>query len=161
MRFEGNVGHADEADEFAGGAEFGGKESEAVPDDVRLNAVDHTIALRGRERRGKELHDARVGIDELEGLAVALLPGAEEQTGRLEHGYFSLRVRDRGQTGLPANFRQTAPEIHGSLVSPRRAPCARGQISRKAKSSRLRTRSERASRCSSGSPGDGATASSK
>jgi len=29
---------------------------------------------------------------------------------------------DRGQTGLPANFRQKAPEIHGSLVSPRRAP---------------------------------------
>src|ERR1019366_5074370 len=27
--------------------------------------------------------------------------------------------RDRGQTGLPANFRQKAPEIHGSLVSPR------------------------------------------
>ena len=27
---------------------------------------------------------------------------------------------NRGQTGLPANFRQTAPEIHGSLVSPRR-----------------------------------------
>src|ERR1039457_2014608 len=27
---------------------------------------------------------------------------------------------DRGQTGLPANFRQTTPEIHGSLVSPRR-----------------------------------------
>ena len=25
----------------------------------------------------------------------------------------------RGQTGLPANFRQKAPEIHGSLVSPR------------------------------------------
>src|ERR1035441_6766316 len=25
----------------------------------------------------------------------------------------------RGQTGLPANFRQRAPEIHGSLVSPR------------------------------------------
>src|ERR1035441_1807409 len=28
---------------------------------------------------------------------------------------------DRGQTGLTANFRQTAPEIHVSLVSPRRA----------------------------------------
>src|ERR1035441_2099700 len=28
----------------------------------------------------------------------------------------------RGQTGLPADFRQKAPEIHGSLVSPRRAP---------------------------------------
>src|ERR1039458_2838189 len=28
-------------------------------------------------------------------------------------------AKDRGQTGLPANFRQTAPEIHGSLVSPR------------------------------------------
>jgi hypothetical protein len=26
----------------------------------------------------------------------------------------------RGQTGLPANFRQKAPEIHGSLVGPRR-----------------------------------------
>src|SRR5271157_3857574 len=25
---------------------------------------------------------------------------------------------NRGQTGLPANFRQKAPEIHGSLVSP-------------------------------------------
>src|ERR1039458_2839096 len=34
----------------------------------------------------------------------------------------------RGQTGLPANFRQKAPEIHGSLVSPRRARCARGQF---------------------------------
>src|ERR1039458_6061075 len=32
------------------------------------------------------------------------------------------RFRNRGQTGLPANFRQKAPEIHGSLVSPRRAP---------------------------------------
>src|ERR1017187_2412805 len=29
-------------------------------------------------------------------------------------------AEDRGQTGLPAHFRQTAPEIHGSLVSPRR-----------------------------------------
>src|ERR1017187_911184 len=27
--------------------------------------------------------------------------------------------KTRGQTGLPANFRQKAPEIHGSLVSPR------------------------------------------
>src|ERR1039458_815539 len=27
---------------------------------------------------------------------------------------------NRGQTGLPADFRQKAPEIHGSLVSPRR-----------------------------------------
>src|ERR1017187_3587377 len=29
-------------------------------------------------------------------------------------------AEDRGQTGLPAHIRQTAPEIHGSLVSPRR-----------------------------------------
>jgi hypothetical protein len=28
---------------------------------------------------------------------------------------------DRGQTGLPADFRQKAPKIHGSLVSPRRS----------------------------------------
>src|ERR1035438_9311657 len=33
----------------------------------------------------------------------------------------SRRCRgDRGQTGLPANFRQTTPEIHGSLVCPLR-----------------------------------------
>jgi hypothetical protein len=35
---------------------------------------------------------------------------------------------NRGQTGLPANFRQKAPEIHGSLVSPRRAPSPEGQF---------------------------------
>src|ERR1035437_7593623 len=28
-------------------------------------------------------------------------------------------LRTRGQTGLAANFRQNAPEIHASLVSPR------------------------------------------
>src|ERR1017187_6252027 len=43
-----------------------------------------------------------------------------------EHGRRRLLARDRGpegtrgQTGLPASFRQKAPEIHGSLVSPRR-----------------------------------------
>src|ERR1035438_7292397 len=30
----------------------------------------------------------------------------------------------RGQTGLPANFRQKAPVIHGSLVRPRRGQWA-------------------------------------
>src|ERR1017187_100746 len=35
----------------------------------------------------------------------------------------------RGQTGLPANFRQKAPEIHGSLVSPRgHVPADRARI---------------------------------
>ena len=34
----------------------------------------------------------------------------------------------RGQTGQPANFRQETPEIHGSLVSPRRAPSPEGQF---------------------------------
>ena len=32
---------------------------------------------------------------------------------------------DRGQTGLAANFRQTAPEIRARLVSPRDSPPAR------------------------------------
>jgi hypothetical protein len=32
-----------------------------------------------------------------------------------------FREGERGQTGLPADFRQTAPEIHGSLVSPQAA----------------------------------------
>src|ERR1035441_4606332 len=34
----------------------------------------------------------------------------------------------RGQTGLPADFRQRAPEIHGSLVSPRRAIKIHGSL---------------------------------
>src|ERR1019366_3151535 len=42
---------------------------------------------------------------------------------RITHGWQGWRrkwlLANRGQTGLPANFRQTAPEIHGSLVSPR------------------------------------------
>src|ERR1039457_902645 len=46
--------------------------------------------------------------------------------GAIEEAYDGMgkRIRgpgsgNRGQTGLPAHFRQTAPEIHGSLVSPR------------------------------------------
>src|ERR1017187_6143316 len=35
---------------------------------------------------------------------------------------------NRGQTGLPADFRQKAPETHGRLVSPRRARSPEGQF---------------------------------
>src|ERR1019366_1284631 len=38
---------------------------------------------------------------------------------RVEKPLGDSRSADRGQTGLTANFRQTAPEIHVSLVSPR------------------------------------------
>src|ERR1017187_3116641 len=41
------------------------------------------------------------------------------KTRVLRHGG-GAGSEDRGQTGLPANFRQKAPKIHGSLVSPRR-----------------------------------------
>src|ERR1035438_4606038 len=44
------------------------------------------------------------------------LPANFRQKAPEIHG--SLVGKDRGQTGLPANFRQKAPEIHGSLVSP-------------------------------------------
>src|ERR1019366_6817371 len=40
-------------------------------------------------------------------------------TGTDVVGLFDGGAAGRGQTGLPANFRQNTPEIHGSLVSPR------------------------------------------
>src|ERR1035438_6131216 len=45
--------------------------------------------------------------------------------GRTMKAPGSGTAASRGQTGLPANFRQKAPEIHGSLVSPRRGLCDR------------------------------------
>src|ERR1035437_4405344 len=38
------------------------------------------------------------------------------------------QLRTRGQTGLAANFRQNAPEIHASLVSPRGLPWPAGGV---------------------------------
>src|ERR1035437_9440504 len=48
----------------------------------------------------------------------------KSSTGPLAKGLSILvfshgSVARGGQTGLPANFRQRAPETHGSLVSPR------------------------------------------
>ena len=40
---------------------------------VGLYALDHRVALRGQERRRKELHHARIGIHAAEWFAIALL----------------------------------------------------------------------------------------
>jgi SAM-dependent methyltransferase len=45
--------------------------------------------------------------------------GNSWQSGQSPEAAWQSGREDRGQTGLPADFRQTAPEIHGSLVSPR------------------------------------------
>src|ERR1035438_9377172 len=58
--------------------------------------------------------------------APELSPSPEDD--RVEKPPQAPGSENRGQTGLPANFRQKAPEIHGSLVSPRGAQCARGQF---------------------------------
>src|ERR1035441_11027878 len=50
------------------------------------------------------------------------------QLERVEKPIRGAGPGNRGQTRLPANFRQNAPEIHGSLVSPRRAPSPEGQF---------------------------------
>src|ERR1022692_4242889 len=57
---------------------------------------------RTRSRRGREILSTQ---------------RHRERRGSAEKTVWGLR--NRGQTGLPANFRQKAPEIHGSLVSPR------------------------------------------
>ena len=51
------------------------------------------------------------------GLFVALCAFTAFQSNQGARGQ-GTREETRGQTGLPADFRQTAPEIHGSLVSP-------------------------------------------
>jgi hypothetical protein len=56
------------------------------------------------------------------GWAGKWLRGRRKEIGIGSHASPAAASGTRGQTGLPAHFRQTAPEIHGSLVSPRRAP---------------------------------------
>src|SRR5450759_1214153 len=51
------------------------------------------------------------------GLFVALCAFTAFQSNQGTRGQ-GTREETRGQTGLPADFRQSAPEIHGSLVSP-------------------------------------------
>ena len=51
------------------------------------------------------------------GLFVALCAFTAFQSNQGARGQ-GTREETRGQTGLPADFRQSAPEIHGSLVSP-------------------------------------------
>src|ERR1035437_1531687 len=53
--------------------------------------------------------------DEKSGLAVLGNRANREQVRKITAG---SGLRTRGQTGLAANFRQNAPEIHASLVSP-------------------------------------------
>jgi len=70
VRLKGRVDHADEADEPASAAEFGGEEGEAVLRLMGLDARDEGVGFFARERRGEVLHHARVGGDAMEWLAV-------------------------------------------------------------------------------------------
>src|ERR1035441_11022348 len=58
------------------------------------------------------------------GGACLSLPATGGALDRVENPLGGAGSENRGQTGLPANFRQKAPEIHGSSVSPRRAHAA-------------------------------------
>src|SRR5450756_934342 len=76
---------------------------------------------------------ALVGGDEVSMAVFHELSRAEGPSQQSRKTTARSGLRTRGQTGLAANFRQTAPEIHASLVSPRaRAgiPCATGTESR-------------------------------
>src|ERR1035438_9493152 len=53
--------------------------------------------------------------------------GVDVGLDRVEEAPAEVGFRGRGQTGLAAKFRQTAPEIHASLVSPRRRSPRRGR----------------------------------
>jgi hypothetical protein len=88
MRLKRNVREADHADELAGCPQFGRPESESVLGHVRLNALDHRVALFGCKACRKELHHAWIGIHPAEWFAIALLPRAQQQTGCFQHGYF-------------------------------------------------------------------------
>ena len=61
---------ADEADEFPCLDELGSVDAEAVALEVLLDSVDQLICLFRRQGGGEELHNARVGVECLEGLAV-------------------------------------------------------------------------------------------
>ena len=63
--------------EFPGIAQRRGEKPEAVPLHVRLYALNHRVALRGRERRRKILHHLRIGVHAPEWFAVAILPGTQ------------------------------------------------------------------------------------
>src|ERR1035437_7375608 len=61
---------------------------------------------------------ARVGGDEVSMAVFHELSRAAGPSQQVRKTTGGSGLRTRGQTGLAANFRQKAPEIHGSLVSP-------------------------------------------
>ena len=107
----------------------------------KLAGVNVLVTSLAGERR--PLENNFVGANGKGGRAVTLLAGrAAVRSGESEAGLGMIEARHlaprprvvaeftglldrrrawgtRGQTGLPADFRQRAPEIHGSLVSPR------------------------------------------
>src|SRR5580658_4511780 len=60
MRFVGDVSHSNEADELAGGAQFGGEERESVLRLMGFDACYEGIGFFARERSRVEFHYARV-----------------------------------------------------------------------------------------------------
>src|ERR1019366_8384319 len=111
-----------------------------VADAELFNEAEGFLAGAGAD--GEHADDAADAEDDAEGSEESAgLLGAQVGDGLAEVGEKNHRgppgaarvekplgdsgSADRGQTGLTANFRQTAPEIHVSLVSPREAPVMR------------------------------------
>src|SRR5450756_2144278 len=71
---------------------------------------------------------ALVGGDEVTMAVFHELSRAEGQSQQSRKSTAGSGLRTRGQTGLAANFRQNAPEIHASLVSPGGLPWPAGGV---------------------------------
>lgn len=75
------------SDEVSVPRQFNGKRAEAEALEMCLDAIDKRIALRARKDRGIELHDAWVGIQQSEWLAVRWQPGAEAKARRIDNNH--------------------------------------------------------------------------
>jgi hypothetical protein len=93
---------AGKADEGRPIGDLDGPEAEAVGFEVRQVARDAGGGLLARERRGKKLHDARVGIHLGERIEVALPPRAEQQPGRADLGRWRHRARHHDIESAPS-----------------------------------------------------------
>ena len=94
VRVERRDVKADEAEEGRVRGELRGVKAEAMFGEVRFDATEEFIAFAARERAGHEFHDARVGVDVRERLAVGFPPAAEEQSFRLQDGHSGGWGRD-------------------------------------------------------------------
>ena len=73
------VEEADEADALARFNYLGGRETVAILGNPGAELVHLGVGLRAVAAKRKEFHDALVGVDAVEEVAVAILPVAQDQ----------------------------------------------------------------------------------